>query len=638
MIKTGNRHWSSLSFLLQFFFISLMSSVSFANVVVQSTVDRNEMAVGDTLNLTVSIISEDSVEGQEPKMPQLDGFKLLNAWTSSSTRLQSTPQGMAFSRQNSFNYSLEAERQGTFTIPPFEVNVDGKIYNTKEIQIVVGPQGSMAQPAIPGGGAAPLDEAEELFNQLLQRRKQAEPNFRSQPKNLNEAFFIQVEVDKTDVYEGEQINVNWYLYVRGALEQLDRLKFPDLRGFWKEDIEPAPALSFQQEVINGVVYKKALLAAHALFPIKPGTSYIDEYKVRCVIRLPTSAFGAFGFGKPYTFTRSSEKVKINVQPLPTDGRPRDFSGAVGEFNVTAQVEGQNLKADQPFVLKIRVDGEGNAKMIDMPPVEWPNTVELYDTKQESKFFKNGRSFKQFEVLLIPRQAGELKIPAISFGMFNPAAGKYTQKSTEPITLQILPSDGAKALPSDRVDSGQVAPVQTPKADVLPDILVNWSPRQRLNPEWRYGLWTFCYLAMFIFLYFNLRRELGWGQKRRSLKAQVEKRFKKVYSALDKENYRQVGTEVTNIVYFTIGEVSGLGGAAVEFNKLMDQAPPSIRRELAEPVSKVLEVFQTLSFAPDSLIERLKDKKMIKKSIKEMEALMYKAVSLSEEAETVLREV
>jgi hypothetical protein len=460
----------------------LMSWLAHAAVSVQSLVDRNDMGIGDTLTLSVSVQSSESVEVTEPRVPNLNGFELVNTWSSSSTssKLVQGQGGMQFEtvRRQDFNYMLTPKKQGTVTIPGFEVVVDGKTYATKPISIRVSGQGSGAAQPPPGFPPQDqMDEAEELFNQLLQRRggllPPEPPTSKTLPKNTNEAFFILCEVDKTDVYEGEQIVVNWYIYTRGNLLSLDRLKFPDLKGFWKEIIEEVPALNFTQEIVNGVPYRKALLASHALFPIRPGQAVIDEYKIKAQVQLPTSPFGAFGFGKPYSYQRASDRIKINVKPLPLEGKPNNFSGAVGQFEVRTQVDGNQFPVNQPFSFKVRFEGSGNAKLIELPNLGLPETIETYDTKSEAKFFKNGKSYKEFEVLLIPRQEGEITLPAMSFSVFDPQQKKYVTKTTEAIPLKIVanPNGNAGTMPSSPLTQKESAVPE--KKNQLPNILMSW---------------------------------------------------------------------------------------------------------------------------------------------------------------------
>ncbi len=617
---------------------SLLTVMTHAAVRVESLVDRNEMGLGDTVTLSVSVQSSESVEITEPRVPNLNGFDLVNSSSASSTssKLMQGPGGMQFEtvRRQDFNYMLSPKKQGTVTIPGFEVIVDGKTYNSKPISIHVSGQGSGASKTPPGMPPQDeMDQAEEIFNQLLQRRGMTEPpTSRTLDKNTNEAFFILCETDKTEVYEGEQIVVNWYIYTRGNILALDRLKFPDLKGFWKEIIEEVPALNFTQEIVNGMPFRKALLASHALFPIRPGISVIDEYKIKAQIQLPSNPFGAFGFGKPYTYQRSSERIEVKVKPLPQEGKPNSFSGAVGQFDVRSQVEGTQFPVNQPFSLKVRFEGSGNAKLIELPNLGLPTTVETYDTKSEAKFFKNGKSYKEFQVLLIPREEGQITLPAMNFSVFDPQQKKYVARTTEPITIKIVANPnaaaGAKNLNSPTEAQTTIASQET--KNQLPDILVSWQagPSYSLSGKMPW-LWALVFLALSAALLWKARLELAWGQKQRDLRQEVQKRFKKVAVLIEAGQWREAGTEMTNSIYHVLGEVSGQGGANLEFSKLLDQSPPSLRRELGTELSRLVEVSQILSFAPESVVGKLKEKTELKKNAEETEKALLQALKLSE---------
>ncbi|WP_413288370.1 BatD family protein [Bdellovibrio sp. HCB337] len=653
---------------------------AWAKVTVQSIVDRNEMSVGDSFTLTVSVQSDESVDAQEPRAPDLEGFELLNSWQSSSTsqKLMNTSSGMKFEvqRRKDFNYLLAPRKAGTYTVGAFEVVVDGKVYNSQPITLSVGAQGSApprggggqqgqrprrAMP--PGFGNMPgqdmLDEMdraeEEIFNQLLQRRQQQvppgypggpaapranqpEPQFRSLPTNPNEAFFIQVEVDKTEVFEGEQVTASWYLYTRGQMESLDRLKFPDLKGFWKEIIEEVPSIQFSEEIINGVVYKRALLASHALFPIKPGTAVIDEYKIKSRVRMPNQNFGGFGFGQAYEYTKSSQRVKIKVNPLPIDNRPKDFSGAVGQFDVNASVDSQNILVNQAFSLKVRFEGNGNAKLIELPAIEWPKTVEVYDTKSDAKFFKNGRSYKEFEVLLIPRQEGELRIPAISVGTFDPQAKKYVNRQTQEIVLNVEANPNA---PSGNVTGGPVAPgaaapqagkapVNNLSGKVLPDLIMAWDEPGKFKMASQPMFWGGIYALVGLFLVWRSKVELGWGRRRQNLRDLVNKRYKKLDGLLKKNDYRGIGAEMMNIFNLVLGSISGQEASGLDLDKMLERIPPSLRREHGETLKKQYEVFQVMSFAPENMLGTYKEASTVQKEVGLAKDLLQKLINSNPE--------
>ncbi len=622
-----------LGFLISFISVFCISSQVFASVNVQSLVDRNEMGMGDTLTWTISVQSSDSVNPSEPRLNDLQDFDLVNSWTStaSSSKLMQGPGGMQFEtvRKFDFNYMITPKKTGNLTIPSIEIQVDGKSYSTKPISISVSAQGSGAATPPRGRQFEEESEEEQIFNQLLQRRglipNQGAP--KNLPKNANEVLSIRLELDKTEAFEGEQIVANWYIYTRGNLLSLDRLKFPDLKGFWKEIIEEVPALNFTQEVINGVVYRKALLASHALFPIKPGTAIVDEYKVKGTVQVPTNPFSQFGLGQTYSFNRASERVKIKVNPIPTEGRPQDFAGAVGQFEVQALTEGTQFPVNQPFSLRVRFEGSGNAKLIELPNLNLPSSVEVFDTKSESKYFKNGRSYKQFEVLIIPRQEGDIEIPSMKFSIFDPQTKKFVTKETNPISLKIIPNKNES-----NVSTGQDSRLQTVEKKIaakkpeLPGLILNWQMAGKSIP---YSFYFVLYALVAVVLGFKARSEFGFGKKKKDLKIILQSRMKKINLHLQSQDWRKAATEMTNLFYVILGEVAGLGGANQEIGKLLEAAPPSLRRELGDEIKKMIEIFQVMSFAPEEAVGDLKNPEVLKKNITLAQNLMNRAIELSE---------
>ncbi len=620
MIKIGKAAMNFRFLILLFF---MFASIAKAQVVVRATIDREEIGVGEPFEVVVSVILKKSADISEPRVPDLDGFELKGQSTSSksSYNMVQTPSGMDWQTQiqHDYKYILVPLRIGQLSIGAFEVVVDGKPQTTQPILVKVVKESNRQRhhPQRPQGGGTGLPpgfedpfealdrQEEEIFNQLLQRRQnlfrgqQQEPQYKTLPTNPNEAFFVQVEVDKTEVFEGEQITANWYIYTRGQLESLDRAKFPDLRGFWKEIIEEVPSIQFYEEIVNGVPYRKALLASHALFPIKAGNLLIDEFKIKSKVRLAKPG-SIFGLGPAYEFTKSSKPVKIKVNPLPAEGRPASFSGAVGQFQVTAKIEKTQVPVNQPFSFRIRFEGSGNAKGIELPGISWPEGLEIYDTKSESKFFKNGLSFKEFEVLVIPRQEGDLTIPAIEFSMFDPAQRKYLTQKTQAISLKVVANPNGVQGSSERF-SGTTKKVEKAKAR-LPNVLTTSDLSSRANFLKRPELGFAMYFVYLLVLLFKARNEFGWGLRKRNLNDLLKKKLKAVEVAQKNNEYRKVGIGMTNLFYLVLGEISEQGGGSQEIEKLLEKAPPSLRNEYGSTILTKFEIFQTLGFAPEESLK------------------------------------
>lgn len=626
MAKIGN---------LIFILFVFCGNLAFAKgVKVDLHANANEIGLDQMLTLTVNVSNDDDIEVEEPRSPDFDGFQLLNTWatTSNSSRLVQGPNGMQFESQKSkeFNYQLAPRKTGSYSIGSFDVVVNGKLYKTNSLQVRVLAQASQnnrkQQRQQEEDPFQAMQNAEdEIFQQLLKNRQimlqqqgseiddsggMLNPAVRTVPTNPNEAFFIQIEVDKNSVYQGEQITANWYVYTRGQMESLDRLKFPSLRGFWKEVIEEVPSIQFREEVINGIPYRKALLASHALFPIKAGTAVIDEFKIKSKVRTFSQGFGGYS-GKPYEYTKSSDSVKIQVKEVPTENRPEDFSGAVGEFEIQSAVEGNgSYPVNQPFTLRLRFEGAGNAKQIELPALNLPPNLEVYDTKSDSKFFKNGRSFKEFEVLVIPRSVGDLNIPEIKVSFFNPKTGKFYTRSSLPITLKIIDNPNAP--------SGIGSPLKGDSSEnksLISKEPLNEMPTYDVQLEQRSGLalmnpwyWLPIFISILLGLLVKIYLTLGWGKEKRDVKDLVNKRLKKAQAFSNSSKFKDYSSEMLNTWYLVLGQASENQGSAIPVDKMLENLSPSLRREYADSITKSIDYYQMLCFAPAEMTEKLFNEK------------------------------
>lgn len=632
------------------FFMFLISSSVFAqkNVLVETQLEKEVVALGEQIIFKVIVTLNGDGEINEPRLSDIGGLELLgkNSSMSMQSQLKSGPQGMQFEKKKiqTFIYFLSGKKEGSYSIAPVEVVVDGKSYHTKITRLEINnkeaakaPKAPKNQPQNPFGFPNPFGEDEEdsLLGQLLQNRgkNQEEIPSRKLPVNTNEAFFLTVELDKKEVYEGEQIFANWYLYTRGELYQLDRLKFPALKGFWKEDIEAAPTLIYQQEIVNGVQFRKALLASHALFPIKSGIAVIDDYKVRATVSLPTNNFGGFAFGKPYTYTRTSGAEQITVKPLPTENRPPSFSGAVGKYEISMRPETQEIHQWKPFNLRLRYEGEGNAKLIEMPQLQLPASVELYDaTKSEAKYFKSGKSYKEFIVSVIAKESGALTIPGIELSYFDTDTGTYKVISTQPLNINVIAGEKPADLGGERITLPEEEAGKNAKNFILPSISedLNVKAFYWLKGWWAVIVWLGLYSLLFIIL---ILLYFYWGRiddDSKDIRKWMAHRVLKIRTLLQNKDYRSVAGESLNLIYKVIGSVSDDGNSGLEIQKLLEQLPPSLRHDLAGGLEKQVERWQLLAFAPEVAWGEFVNTDKIQQLFEDTQKSLNKALQMSEQ--------
>ncbi|MBC7420381.1 MAG: protein BatD [Bdellovibrio sp.] len=647
MKKIGNNFLFVVTFLFPF-----VMAFGTAKITVQANVDRDQMAIGDSFTLNLVVQSDEEIElSNPPQVSAVPGLELLNSWsggTQSRSGMSIINGKTQFSKTviQDFNYQFSPQKEGTFSIPMIDVQVGGQSYKTNPIKIQVNESfrntGKKRSQKVPGRPQYQEDEdsnplqqvpdADDLFNQLMQQRQRLMGqiqggqafNGHSQPQgipnlkfdiNTNEAFFIYVDLDKTEVYEGEQVTANWYLYTRGQMESLDRAKFPDLKGFWKEIIEEVPSLQLSPVIVNGVNYQRALLASHALFPIKAGVAVVDEFRIKGKVRLPTQ----YGYGQLNEYTKTSRRTAIKVLPLPQEGKTIAFSGAVGSYRVQVKTDGVSFPAHQPFSVKVRFEGTGNAKLIDLPPITWPEGLEVFDTKNESKFFKDGQSFKEFEILLIPRKEGELKIPPMNFTYFDPTQKKYVNEQTEAITLNITPGNAQSAptaavTPSEKSAAGGIAEVyRTQPILELPQSSFSFSA---------YRLTIYVAMAAFILFSFLIQFLMQFRKFNQAPEFQqmVEAKLKAIDYALAKSDHKKIGSESLNLIYLLAASLAGQRRADQEWSELIKEIPAKTQNQFLGRLTDQFDYFQLLGFSPEDVVQLLLNSKPLTNQITELKKI------------------
>lgn len=634
-------------FLASLFFLLISFCTSFAaenKITVRTELNPKEVEVGDIFLVNIEVAANEMVDVDPPQIPTIDGAQFQGQGTSQRTNAGATMNEkgeMVFRRTMTqiFTFQYIAQKDGDLVIPSVVVKAGDQNYKSPVDHLKVYGKGSgrakgsrvgqnggsrSARPDFFDEDEDPfaadpfsnIQKMEERFNKLLQRQFgggamgfQAVPPF-----NEKDAFVVVAEVDKTDAYKGEQITASWYLYTKAGVREIDTLKYPDLKGFWKEDIELATLLNFQPAQLNGQDYNKALLASYALFPIEEGKATIDGYKAKVTV--------VSGMGKGITSAKTSQVIPILVKPLPEAGKPANFSGAVGEYTLQAKVDSTSVVAHQPFSLHVHVEGRGNAKQFELPNPQLPNSVEIYDIKKDSQFFKNGTSLKDFEILLIPRQEGVITIPPIMTSVFNPRTQKYEELSTPEFKLTVLPGTGQQGLQSSRLQKSG----EPEKLEEL-NLLTEFS-KQNENPQVNIFLMMSLFVLSFAGLFAFAAYELRWFRKPLGLKEKFQIRHKKLEKILAQKKWRELGAEATNISSFILGEISGQGGANLPTEKLIEKAPPSVRRDLGAELKKTTDKFYILGFGPEEAVQKAAQDTLLEQEVKNLEKLLIKAIELS----------
>jgi hypothetical protein len=199
--------------------------------------------------------------------------------------------------------------------------------------------------------------------------------------------------------------------------------------------------------VKGIPYNVTEVRT-ALFPTKPGKATIGEAALTVNIEnFGTDPFGsdffAQFFGRGEQKTLRTEPIAVTVRSLP-EPKPAGFSGAVGEYTLTADVDKAKTTVGDAITLTLTVAGRGNIK--SLPPLALPplTNFRTFDANAATNIEKkdgNVSGSKVYKTVLIPTASGELTVPSVSFSFFDPTARAYKTIKSRPLTIHVVPGAG-----------------------------------------------------------------------------------------------------------------------------------------------------------------------------------------------------
>ncbi len=404
-------------------FIWLIIPLAKAQNVEVTTSAPNVVELGEQFQLDINV-NATPTDLQPPDMHDLK--VLYGPTTSQSFSQQIINNKVSQSISNTFTYVLKATKVGKFTIGSAYVTVKGKQYHSDPFTIEV----------IAGGSKNSQTTANQDNNQDT-----------NETETINEGdAFLRVNFDKKTLIKGDYTTVYIKLYSRNP-NIVPPLKLDDFspEGFYKLDLPPIKTNKLETEVVNGQKFYSVLLEKFILIPQKSGDITIPHLNGEITLqqRIKSRSNGIFDdfFGpavQNVSVPVKSKAVTIKVQPLPPN-KPESFSGAVGKFNINASLDKNSIKANDAVSLKINITGKGNIKLLEAPKISFPPDFDTYDPKitQNLSTADGGLSgTKTFDYLLIPRNQGDYKIPALTFSYFDIASGTYQTLKTGDFNIHV----------------------------------------------------------------------------------------------------------------------------------------------------------------------------------------------------------
>ena len=410
--------------------IFIIFSLLFSHVVAQTLTGRapSQVAVGEQFRLSYTVNTDDVKGFRAGNIPE-EFDVLMGPSTSTQSSYQLVNGHMSSSSSVTYTYILMAKKNGSFTIPAAQAQVGSKTIQSNELHIKVSGQAQSSQ-----GGSRQSSPGEEI---------------RSAGSAISGSdLFIKVSASKHRVREQEPILLTYKVYTLVGLTQLNG-KMADLKSFYTREV-PLPAeKSFKVENFHGRAYKTVTWQQYVMFPQATGKLEIPSitYEGLVVQRNrnvdPFEAF--FNGGSGYIEVKkqiTAPGITIQVDPLPQ--RPANFSGGVGQFNISATLDQPQVKANNPVKLRVVVSGVGNMKLLKQPVVKFPKDFDSYDAKvtDNTKLTTQGLEGSiVYDYLAVPRHQGDFDIPAIEYTYFDTRSGEYKTVQTESFKLHVEKGDG-----------------------------------------------------------------------------------------------------------------------------------------------------------------------------------------------------
>ncbi len=395
----------------------LCFSHGMAQVSFQTKVSKNRLGLNERLRVSFEM----NQNGDNFTPPSFDGFNVVGGPNQSVSN--SWVNGVrSFSK--SYTYFLTPTRKGKITIAQASIEIDGEVYKTTPIQVEV--TQAVNNPNSPQARANAI---------------------------ADENLHLVAEISKRNPYLNEAITVIYKLYFSSeiSVSNVNETESPKYSDFWSHLI-PIPKLEIKRGEFKGQPYNYVTWRKTVLYPQKTGKLVIAPLTLNVSVDVPTNRRDFFG-NRVYQKTPkmiTAGKRTIDVRPLPLAGRPDDFDGAVGDFDLNVKFNKTALKSSESFQATIKVAGRGNLKLFSLPKLSAPSSLEVYEPEHKENVKTNLLGMQgsiEDTYTVVPQYQGNYPIPSVSFSYFDPVKALYVSLRSEEQLIDVFEGPTASSNPA-----------------------------------------------------------------------------------------------------------------------------------------------------------------------------------------------
>ena len=385
--------------------LALNSLFISAQVKFDASVSKTKLGLNERLR--VDFIMNQNGDNFSP--PDFENFQIIGG-PNQSIKTSYVNGERSFSK--TYSYFLQPLKKGSIKIKQASIEIDGEEYKSLPIEVLI--TDSVSQPS---------ESVTQYYN--------------------DDDIELRALISKGSPYLNEPITVIYKLYYKAPINISDarETETPNYKDFWSQTIK-IPQLKVQREIYKGQNYNVVEWRKVVLYPQKSGQLEISPLSLNLVLDVPTDKRDFFGnvIYDQTTQIISTGMRTINVKDLPLNNKPSSFTGAVGQFEFDVILNKSSLRATESFQAELEVKGEGNLKLFDLPDLQVPSSMELFEPQREESINTNlsgmsGSVTKLFTV--IPRFQGSFPIEEVEFSYFDPQLESYKTLKSPRLTVDVF---------------------------------------------------------------------------------------------------------------------------------------------------------------------------------------------------------
>jgi len=391
---------------ISLFALILNSSLIIAQVNFEATLSKKKLGLNERLRIDFVM----NKNGDNFTPPNFENFQIIGG-PNQSIKTSYLNGEQSFSK--TFSYFLKPLKKGKLVIYQATVTIDGQEYKSLPVEVNV-------TNSVKGANS---NSDDEYFDD----------------DNIELIAFV----SKSSPYINEPITIVYKLYYKSPINvsNANESEAPKYKDFFTQNIK-IPQLKVNRETYKGQIYNVVDWRKVVLYPQRDGNLEISPLSLNLVLDFPTNKRDFFGniiYDQASKIITTGSKI-ITVRKLPDNGKPKNFSGAVGQFEFDIILNKNSLKASESFQAKVKVTGQGNLKLFDLPNLMVPASMELYEPERKENVKTNlsGMSGTIENIYtIVPKYQGKFPIQELEFSYFDPLEKTYKTLKSQKLNIDVF---------------------------------------------------------------------------------------------------------------------------------------------------------------------------------------------------------